>query len=140
MNWITMAVASALGYSAANALTKIYQSKLPLIAGVGFFAFGIFVTSLITLLLTKSSGDILKHANNYAGIAALAGLIWFFAQFLFVDAMSKNAPISLLIPFVTGGIAIGGVITGLLFFGETLSTIKIIGVIVVLIGTVMLSR
>ncbi len=140
MNWPIVAILSALLYSASNAITKTFQPKLT--SGIGMFIFsvGVFIASALIAIFMKSGGNVPKFSWGPVSLALASGFVWAFAQLLLLVAFAKNAPLSIAVPMIVGGIAVGGVLTGIAFFGETLSPIRIIGIVTVLIGTVILSR
>ncbi|HLD24326.1 MAG TPA: hypothetical protein VJB96_00195 [Patescibacteria group bacterium] len=140
MNWIATTLLSAFFIALSNVLAKIYQSKIALGIGLAIFAIGVFVIAFITTTIQKTPVVLSKSFQQAAMLAFLYGVIWAIGQVFFLLTLSKNAPLSLTIPILVGCIAIGGVISGLVFFKETLSSLQIIGVITVLIGTVILSR
>lgn len=140
MNWPILAILSGLLFAGSNAITKAFQPKLPSALGMFIFSAGVFLTSAFLALFIRSAAGAPKFTWPPSYLALTSGFVWAFAQFLLIVAFAKHAPISIAIPIVVGGIAVGGVLTGLLFFGETLSLMRIIGIVTVLIGTVILSR
>lgn len=140
MNWPILAVLSALLYSLSNAITKMFQPKLSTGLGMFIFSTGVFLASALIAIGMKSGGITPKFSLPPAYLAIISGIVWAFAQLLLIVTFSKDAPISIAVPIIVGGIAVGGVLTGLVFFGETLSFMRIIGIVTVLIGTVILSR
>lgn len=139
MSWPILAIVSASLYSLSNVITKVFQPKLSSGVGIFIFSIGVFLSSTLIALFFKS-GTIPKFSWQPAYLALASGFVWAFAQLFFILTIGKNAPISAAIPVVVGGIAVGGVLTGIAFFGETLSLMRIIGIVTVLIGTVILSR
>lgn len=139
MSWPILAILSALLYSLSNAITKVFQPKLSSGVGIFIFSIGVFFSSTLIALFFKF-GTAPKFSWQPAYLALASGFVWAFAQLFFIVTIGKNAPISAAIPVVVGGIAVGGVLAGLMFFGETLSIMRIVGIMTVLIGTIILSR
>ena len=140
MNWPIIAVISALLYAGSNAITKTFQPKLTTGVGMVVFSAGVFLTSLLVAMFMKPTGTVPKFSWPPVYLALASGFVWAFAQLALLITFAKGAPISIAVPIIVGGIAVGGVLTGIAFFGETLSLVRIVGIVVVLIGTVMLSR
>lgn len=140
MSWPILAVLSGLLFAGSNAITKAFQPKLPSALGMFIFSAGVFLTSAFLALFIKSGAGAPKFTWAPSYLALTSGFVWAFAQFLLIVAFAKHAPISIAIPIVVGGIVVGGVLSGVAFFGETLSFIRIIGITIVLIGTIILSK
>ncbi|MEK7577204.1 MAG: hypothetical protein AAB492_01120 [Patescibacteria group bacterium] len=140
MNWITASILSAVLYSTSNAVTKVFQPKLSFGIGMVLFSIGVLVSSLVLTMVTKTPLTITKVTQQAMTLAFVSGLIWAFAQLFLLMTLAKNAPLSIAIPVIVGGIAVGGILAGVAFFGETLSPMRIVGIMIVLIGTVILSR
>lgn len=139
MSWPILAIISALLFSTSNVITKTFQPKLNSGLGMFVFSIGVLITSAITAVVYKS-GAAPKFSWSPVYLALAAGTVYTLAQLLFIITLAKNAPLSIAIPIIVGGIAVGGVVTGIAFFGESLSLMRIIGIVTVLIGTVILSR
>jgi multidrug transporter EmrE-like cation transporter len=71
---------------------------------------------------------------------AVSGFVWAWATYLFLWVIAKNTALSLAIPILVGGIGVGGVIAGVLMFGESLNVLRIAGILIVLAGSVLLAR
>lgn len=140
MNWIISAILSSLFFSLSNAVTKVFQPRLSYGLGLGIFSLGVLLTSLVILLFSKTPIVAGKLIQQSSGLALVSGFIWGIAQFFFLLMLSKNAPLSVAIPIVVGGIGIGGILAGILFFGEQMTLMRIIGATIVLVGSVILAK
>lgn len=140
MNWIVTAIISAAFLSLSNVIAKLYQSKISLGAGMIIFSLGVLVVSVLVTLISKTPFTTSKSLQSAVWLALVYGIIWALGQIFFLTTLAKNAPISLAIPIIVGGIATGGALAGVAFFGETLSLMRVIGIITILTGTVILSR
>lgn len=139
MNWMMFAILSALLFSVSNALTKMFQPKLATGIGLVLFALGVLGAAVVNIIFGKYTSPQTSTGNPIL-IALSAGFIWGFAQLFFILMLAKNAPVSVAIPVVIGGIGIGGVLAGILLFGETLTITRIIGIAIVLTGSIILGR
>ncbi len=141
MNWYIFSLLAVVSYSVGNVITKYVSSRLSSFAGALGQAVGAVIISIITFfvfqIFTSRSGSL--DRGNFIAAAASGGL-WIIGQMFLFIALSKNAPISIVIPFVMGGLGVGGVIGGVLFFKESLTAIQTLGIITVLIGSVMLAK
>lgn len=140
MNWLTSALIAAALFSTSNALTNVFQSKMSMGAGLTLFSAGVFACALIIAAVLKTSFQNLSQSGTGIYFALGSGIVWALAQMTFLLMLSKNPPLSIVVPIVVGGIGVGGVITGALFFGEQLSTMRVIGAAIILLGTVILAR
>ena len=70
----------------------------------------------------------------------LSGVFFTGAVLLYNTTLSRNVPLSIALPMLVGGIGVAGVIAGVVVFHESLSLMKLIGVSVKLVGTVVLAK
>lgn len=141
MNWYLFSLLAVLSYSVGNVITKYVSARLSSLAGALGQAVGAIIISTITFLVyqtfTSRSGSV--DRGSFIA-AAIGGGLWVIGQIFLFLAFTKNAPISIVIPFVVGGIGVGGVIGGILFFKESLTVMQILGIITVLVGSLMLTK
>lgn len=141
MNWYIFSLLAVVSYSVGNVITKYVSSRLSSFAGALGQAVGAVIVATITFFvfqtLTSRSGSL--NRGSFVA-AAISGGLWIIGQIFLFLALSKHAPISIVIPFVMGGLGVGGVIGGVLFFKESLTMIQTLGIITVLVGSVMLAK
>lgn len=140
MNWLLTAAVAATCFSIANVFIKFYQPKLGSGLGLLYFIVGGLAMTLLLTFGVKMGGPVAKNVGNAPLMAMISGVIWVVANFFFFSLFAKNAPLSIAMPVVVGGIGVGGVIAGVLVFGESLNIAQIIGIIVVLAGSVLLAK
>lgn len=141
MNWFTSAIIAILFLSFYNFILKVASSKISSIHALPFIAGGVFVASLIGLTLSKvSSLNNLQYTKHGALYAVFAGLFWGLGIIFAVLMYSKNTPLSIGLPLITGGLAIIGSILGILFLKEPVTALKVFGVVVTLVGLIILSK
>lgn len=140
MNWFITSLLSAAFFSASNAVTKIFQPKLSFGIGMIIFSIGVLTSSVVYSLITKAPLTLTKISQQTMSFAFGAGFIWAFAQLFFLMTLSKNAPLSVAVPIIVGGIGIGGILTGVLFFGEHMTGMRVVGAVIVLAGSIILAR
>lgn len=140
MNWFISAILSAALFASSNAVTKVFQPKLSFGIGMVLFSLGVLISSLLVTVATKTPMTVTKVAQQAMGLAFGSGLIWAFAQTFLLITLSKNAPLSVAIPIIVGGVGIGGIAAGVLLFGEQMTLMRTIGSVIVIIGSVILAR
>jgi len=141
MNWLLTSLMVICGSSVANALAKSFSRKIAPMYALMLFAIGALFASLtgfIILRLVTTKGDVFTKEG--ALLAILAGIIWGISQLFLFITLSKSVPIAIVLPLIVGGIAIGGVIAGIAVFKESLTTIQILGIVLVLVGSAVLAK
>jgi multidrug transporter EmrE-like cation transporter len=118
----------------------MFQPRLATGVGLVVFALGVLAAAIVNLLAVKGPAPQAGAGINPLTLAVTSGFIWGFAQLFFILMLAKNAPVSVAVPVVIGGIGIGGVLAGVLLFGETLTLMRIIGIAIVLAGSILLGR
>jgi len=141
MNWLVASILSVILFSITNGIARGFQGKIhPLFALVPQLIGSLIVAVLLSLGYKSIAPKIGTFTTQGAILAVIAGVSWVLAQLLYYTALSKNAPLSVAIPIISGGIIVGGVVAGALFFSEQLGASRIIGIILVLIGSILLAR
>lgn len=142
MSWFIAILLSALLFSVSNAMTKGFSPRLSLLTSLFVFALGTLFAAGLGLLISKSA--LIRYTADASPRAlwgmAVSGFVWAWATYLFLLVISKNTALSLAIPILVGGIGVGGVVAGVLIFGESLTLARVIGIFVILGGSVLLAR
>lgn len=140
MNWLTTTIIAVAFLSASNVFIKFYLPKLGSGFGTFYFTLAALLMTMILTFIMKAGGPAAKSVGYAPLFAMLSGVLWATGNFFFFTIFAKNTPLSLALPIVVGGIGVGGVITGLLLFHESLNVTQIIGILVVLAGSVILAK
>jgi uncharacterized membrane protein len=98
-----------------------------------------FVGALFLLYLTLKGNKI--NIPSYKSLIALffAGISALLIDFFTLKAYSVNLPISIVGPLIIGGSMLIAVLIGALFFGEKLSLVHYLGIILVIVGSSLLA-
>jgi transporter family protein len=133
MNPITWALCAAGVWGVVPLLEKIGLSKVAPLTGLFYRCMGIVVSSLILGVFFLKPKE-LKSVDIGSGLLLIASgfLASFVAQIFFYNGlkqgeMSRIVPIAASYPLLT-------FLLGLLFLGETISMLKIAGVLLVIAG------
>lgn len=141
MSWLVGSILSILFFSGKNALQRYISPRLPSLHALIIQAVSAIVVLLIALTLTRSFTQFSRLDSKPVIImTVLAGIMWIFGEYFLYIVFAKNAPLTIVVPLVTGGVAIGGVLTGLLFFNESLTIVRLVGIITVLVGSIILVK
>lgn len=141
MNWLVLLLISIAGYGISNTLVRYYSTRIPPLMGALLLASGALVTALVVLFIQTFSGGKMPIPGKDTIITGLLSGVFFTAAVLFYNTtLSRNVPLSIALPMLVGGIGVAGVIAGVAVFHESLSIMKLIGVIVILVGTVVLAK
>ncbi len=141
MNWIGLLLISITGYGFSNALVRYYSTRISPLMGAILLTSGALATALIVLLIQSFSGGKMPTPGKDTVITGLLSGVFFTGAVLFYNTtLSRNVPLSIALPILVGGIGVAGVIAGVAVFHESLSVMKLIGIIVIIIGTTVLAR
>jgi uncharacterized membrane protein len=141
MNWLFTTITAVVCFSLVNGITKFYNGKIhPLYALVPQVIASLIVSITIAFGFKIFSPKGAVLTTQGISIAVIAGVIWAIGQLMFCVTISKNPPYSVVIPIMVGGAGIGGIIAGVGFFSEQLTIARIIGIVLVLIGSIVLAR
>ena len=141
MNWIGLLLISITGYGFSNALVRYYSTRISPLMGAILLTSGALATALIVLLIQSFSGGKMPTPGKDTVITGLLSGVFFTGAVLFYNTtLSRNVPLSIALPILVGGIGVAGVIAGVAVFHESLSVMKFIGIVVIIIGTTVLAR
>ena len=138
--WFWYAVVAAILYGAHQILTRMASDRI----GEGLGGFVVEATAALTILLYLTFLWLVNRWNQQStlqgvfysvltGICVGAGTITFFLLF------QKGGPLSSVPAILAGGAAIMA-IAGILFFHETLSWQRLLGVVLAITGLFLLRR
>lgn len=140
MNWLTTTIIAVIFLSASNIFLKLYLPKLGTGLSIFYFTLAALFVTIILTFITKVGEPAVKHVG-YAPLFAMAsGILWALGNFFFFTIFVKNAPLSLVMPIVVGGIGVGGIVTGVVLFHESLNFTQLAGILIVLTGSIILAR
>ena len=139
MNWLLYTLLAAVFISLSNALTRFFQPVLSVPLGMFIFSVGVLFSSFCVSFF---SGSFAWNSDMRVGVlfALMSGAVWGIGQLFFITALSKQAPLSVMVPIVVGGIGIGGIVAGTVIFKESITFFRIFAMMLVLIGSVLLAR
>ena len=141
MNWIGLLLISITGYGFSNALVRYYSTRISPLMGAILLTSGALATALIVLLIQSFSGGKMPTPGKDTVITGLLSGVFFTGAVLFYNTtLSRNVPLSIALPILVGGIGVAGAIAGVAVFHESLSVMKFIGIVVIIIGTTVLAR
>lgn len=139
MNWILLAVLTAVLYGAYNFFIKLSSGHINQIVGamiLQIVAALVGASILLYLKLTHATFAISSKGVTYAVIAGvMVGLAEIASFFLF----SKGIPASTGIPIIIGGSVIVGAALGLLFLKESFGLLQFFALILIVVGVVILT-
>lgn len=140
MNWITFAILSSTCFGFYNLFAKISADKLSPTIALMFMATASFTIALIWTLFLKFTGHNLTITKSTLIFPIIAWLLTGVAEIFYLIMFSKNTPVSIGTPFVLSATLLITTILGILILKEGITTIKITGIIITLIGLIILTR
>ncbi len=140
MNWLTTTFIAVLFLSASNIFLKYYLPKLGSGLSIFYFTLAALLVTIVLTFVAKVGEPAVKHVGYAPLFAMVSGILWAIGNFFFFTIFIKNAPLSLVMPIVVGGIGVGGIITGVILFHESLNMAQIAGILIVLSGSVIIAR
>lgn len=141
MNWFLFAVLSIITLSSYNLVLKLASSKINVVLALPIIGFAVLLVGIVGYFFKNSFHNQIA-APNLQGIflAFFVGLTWAVAQIFYFSMFSKNAPASVGVPLVVGGITTIVTIIGVAFLKEPLTTTKVLGIIFMLAGFFFIAK
>jgi len=139
MNWIYLALMTAVFYGAYNVFIKIASGHINQIVGAVILQIVAALLGAGILLFLKFTNTPLEVSQKGIWYAVLAGIFVGLAEITSFFVFSKGTPASLGIPVIIGGAILVGAVFGLIFLKETLTAIHYFAIALIITGVVLLS-
>ena len=140
MNWLPLALSTAVAFGAYNVFIKLGSGKIDQVLGA-------VVLQVVAALLGGAYAIILKLdgrqlAVTGAGLrfSALAGVAVGLAEILTFVVFARGAPAALATPVIMGGSVLVAALAGVLLLGERVALAQVAGMLLVAGGIVLLTR
>lgn len=140
MNWIHLALATALAFAAYNVFIKLASSEIDHVMGAVVLQVVAALMGGAYLVILKASGRELLWSGRGVGLAALAGLSVGLAEILTFVVFSRGAPAALATPIFLGGSTLVTAVVGIALLGERVGATQLAGIGLVALGITLLSR
>lgn len=138
MNWILLAIITAIFYGMYNFFIKISSGSINQVVGAVILQLVAAVLGVITLLVLKIIGTEFTISQKGVWFAILAGLMVGLAEILSFFVFSKGAPISVGTAIIIGGSVVVASVIGF-FLKENVSLLNLFGILAIVIGIVLLT-
>ena len=140
MNYLTSALLAAVSFGFYNFFVGKAGNKItPFVATILLSVTGALVAILVTLIVKYTGGKITVSPEGIK-FAILAGLTAGIAEIFYFLTFTKNPSITTVLPIVFTVTVVTGVILGLLFNNESLSTCKFFGMGLSLLALYLLTK
>ncbi len=139
MNWIFLALITAVFYGAYNVFIKVSSGHINQIVGAVILQIVAALVGGIILIILKMTNSPLVISQKGVWFAILAGVFVGLAEITSFFVFSKGIPASVGIPIIIGGSVLVGAVLGLTFLKETLNPIHYLAIVLIVAGVVILS-
>jgi uncharacterized membrane protein len=139
MNWVVLGIASGFFFAIYNVFLKISSNDLHALVGSISLSVASAIVTLGLVFVFKASGQEINITAKGVKLACLAGVFSAFGSLLYFTMYQKKAPISVGLPLLSMSTILFSGIIGLMFLGEKLSLLKIIGLILAVVSIGILS-
>jgi len=140
MNWLPLALLTALCLALYNFFIKLASAHLP--AAVGAVVLQLVAAALggLWLLQLKWQGQPLPVSEKGLGLSVAAGLGVGLAEILTFVVFKRGVPSSVGTPVIVGGSVLLTALLGLFLLKETLSWPQAAGLVLIVAGIALLAR
>lgn len=139
MNWILLAITTAIFYGAYNVFIKVSSGHINQIVGAVILQIVAALVGVIILLILKITNSPLVISQKGVWFAVLAGIMVGLAEITSFYVFSRGVPVSTGIPIIIGGSVLVGAVLGLTFLKETLTPIHYLAIALIVAGVIILS-
>lgn len=139
MNWIFLAIVSAVTLGAYNFFLKVASGNINQIIGAVILQVVAAAVGGGILLVLKLSHAPLAITHKGVLFAVLAGFVVGLSEISTFFLFSRGVPASTGIPIIVGGAVVVGTALGAIFLKEALSPVHYVAVLFIVVGIFLLS-
>ncbi len=139
MNWLFLALVSALFYGGYNSFLKISSGHIHQVLGAVVLQLTALFVGTAVLLFLRSSGHPFELNKTGVIFAALGGMCVASGEIVAFHVFSRDVPTAIGVPVIVGGTVAAATLFGLVFLRESLSIGQSIGILFVVAGIVLLT-
>lgn len=140
MSWYLFAVLSFIFSAFYNVLAKVGATKMNVFAANITIGTAAAVVAVAVFFVGAPLSSITASGAGPLIYSVLSGLSVGISGTLYMVALSKSAPVSVILPTVFGGSIILTAILGVLILGESMSYLKAAGLVSMIIGLILVSK
>ncbi|MFZ2189818.1 MAG: EamA family transporter [Candidatus Magasanikiibacteriota bacterium] len=136
MNWIFLAIITAVFYGMYNFFIKLSSGNINQVVGAVILQIVATMLGVVTLLILKLTGMEFNISSKGVWYAVLAGVMVGLAEILSFFVFSKGAPVSVGTAIIIGGsVVVAGVIG--FFMKEDFGIMNFLGILAIIIGIIL---
>lgn len=139
LNWISLAVMTAVFYGVYNFFIKVSSGHINQIVGAVILQIVAALLGGVILFIMKMTNSPLEISPKGVWFAILAGIFVGLAEITSFFVFSKGIYASIGIPIVIGGSVLFGAVLGLIFLKETINPANILGILLIVGGIILLT-
>ena len=140
MNWLTLALLTALCLALYNFFIKLASNHLPAVVGAVTLQLVAAALGAAWLLKLKLQGQPLPLTSKGLGLAALAGLGVGLAEILTFVVFQRGVSVAVGTPVIVGGSVLLTAVLGAVVLREALTLAQAGGLVLIVAGIVLLAR
>lgn len=127
MSWMIIGILAGLFFAIYNLLLSLSSNNLHAFIGSVALSLSSAVVTIAMIFLFKVTGQDINFTAKGIKLACLAGIFSAVGSLLYFWMYQKKAPISIGLPLLSISTIIFSGLIGVLFLGEKLTLIKIVG-------------
>lgn len=131
---------AALGFGFYNFFVGKTTGKITPFVGTFFLSITAAAVALLITLFQKYAGARVEVTSEGVKFAVFAGLATGIAEIFYFFTFSKNPNVSVVLPLVFTVTVVTGVLLGVVFNREPITSIKLIGILLAIVSLYFLSR
>ena len=140
MNWLPLALLTALCLAIYNFFIKLASNHLPAVVGAVTLQLVAAALGAAWLLKLKLQGQPLPLTSKGLGLAALAGLGVGLAEILTFVVFQRGVAVAVGTPVIVGGSVLLTAVLGAVVLREALTLAQAGGLVLIVAGIVLLAR
>lgn len=139
MNWILLAVLSAIFLGAYNFFLKVSSGHIDQIVGALILQVAAAVVGCVIFVILYFTHGPLAITQKGVMFAIIAGVMVGLSEITSFFLFAKGIPASVGIPIIVGGSILVGAVLGIIFFKESLTLLHYVAMSLIITGVVLLT-
>jgi len=139
MNWIFLAIISALVYGGYNFFIKLASAQIHQVLAAVILQASALAVGILILAFLRFRGVAIEYSSSGVRFAVLGGVSVAIGEILAFYVFSHGVATSQGTPIIVGGAVAAAALYGMLFLRETLVPLQWLGLVFVVLGIVLLT-
>lgn len=139
MSWVLIGILAGLFFAIYNLLLSLSRNNLHAFVGSVALSLSSAAVTVAMIIFFRATGQDISFTAKGIKMACFAGIFSAVGSLLYFLMYQKKAPVSIGLPLLSVSTIIFSILIGLIFLGEKLTVLKVVGLVLAIASVCILS-